>query len=219
MKTINWLLIIGLAIALGACQGSIESKEGGSVKIEVDSDGDGNSTVNIETKDLQDAMNQVEKALKDVEITNNGEKVEVISFRDLQTLLPEKLNGYKRISKGGETAGVMGMDISHAEAKYEKGSDQFNIEVVDTGGMGMALLGMAAWSKVTVDREDENGYERTTTKGDNKYYEKFEKNGISKIAMIGENRFIVTVEGKIDSENDMDALREIVEDINIDDLK
>ena len=226
MKYLSFLLVISMAIILCSCTGGDSGSDSTGITIKTDGDKTevsvNGSDVTIETdsedaqENIKDAMNKMQDAMKEM---NNGEKVEVINFRELQELLPEKLNGYERVSKGGETAGAMGMNISTAKAKYEKGDQKFEVNIVDTGGFGMAMMSMAAWSQITVDREDENGYERTTTIDGNKCYEQYKKNGDSQIAMIIDDRFIITGNGDIESEKDMKELRGLIDDVKSGKLK
>lgn len=162
---------------------------------------------------IQDAMQQAKDAMKQL---NDGKEVEVVNFRDLQELMPEKLNGYERTKKGGQTAGAMGMNVSTAEATYEKGDQKIEMAIIDTGGLGMAMMGMAAWATATVDREDENGYERTVLLDGNKCFEKYRKNGgTSEINVIVADRFIAKAEGRIHNEGQMDDLRDMLKEVGL----
>ena len=165
-------------------------------------------------KNLADAMKQATKALEDAGM---GQKVEVVNFRDLQKHLPENLAGMERISKGGETAGALGMKISNAEAKF-KTDDGTIVEITlsDTGGLGMGLLSMASWSTVEIDKEDENGSERTTTLDGYKSYETTRKRDNScELAVIAEDRYIATAKCK---ECKMEQLKKAVRAMGLGDL-
>lgn len=175
------------------------------------SEADANDSENDGPANIQDAMNQVQDAMKQL---NDGEEVEVVNFRELQKLLPEKFNGYERTSKGGETTGAMGMTVSTAEATYEKDGRQIELDIIDTGGLGMAMMGLAAWTSVTVDREDENGYERTGKMDGYKSFEKFRKDGgSSQVSVIVDGRFILQAEATIREENQMDDLKDLIREV------
>ncbi|MFK7970015.1 MAG: hypothetical protein AB8F95_06585 [Bacteroidia bacterium] len=218
MKNLSWMFVALLGIALAACTAESDNDgDNNSITITTDSEKDGKTTITIDSKnaerDLKVAMDEVQNALKDVNIEVNGEKVEVVNFRELQDLLPEKSNGFKRVSKEGETSGVMGFQISQAGAEYEDDDESFEIKLIDSGGMGAILKGMADWSEVKVDKEDDNGWERTYTKNGQKRYEKFKKNGESQIAMIINDRYILAAEGYKLSEKGFKRMRETVTDI------
>lgn len=156
------------------------------------------TTTNKEKQD--DAIQNLEKSLEALK-TGNGE---VVDFRVLKEALPEKLVGMKRTSHTGQKAGMAGFSISTAEAQYEDGDKRISISISDTGGMGMALSAMAAWSQLEIDSETDDGYERTTMIDGKKAIEKYNrttKHG--EISMISADRFIVTIKGKNIEEEDM----------------
>ena len=157
-----------------------------------------------------DAVKQMEEA---VEQMKSGEGVEVVDFRKLKALLPEKLAGVPLVSSSGEKAGMMGLKISQAEAEYADGERQFEVDIVDAGGMSMAITGMAAWAEMEIDRESDDGYERTTTIKGHKAFESYNsKTREGKVALIVADRFILNIEGdQIDAKD----LEKAVDDLNI----
>jgi len=75
---------------------------------------------------------------------------------------------------------------------------------------------LAAWSKLDVDRETDDGYERTTTFDGHKAYEKYnDKRKRGEINLIVNSRFIVQVEGR---GVEMDELKRAIKKIDLDDL-
>ena len=101
------------------------------------------------------------------------------------------------MSATGEKSAAMGFGASQAEGKYKGGGEaRLKIKIVDTagfGGIALAAFGLAA---MEVDKETDDGYERTTTLGGNKAFEKYNnkaKNGELKV-LVG-NRFIVEIDG------------------------
>lgn len=211
-----FLPIFILSLSLFSCGGKDSDKttadsDAASAKIDTETSGDAaaNTPANI-----QEAMKQAEEAIKGLQ---GGPKIEPVNFRELQELLPDKLAGFERKSRSGETAGAMGMNISRAEAKYEDGDCNVKTEIIDTGGIAIGVMGMAAWASATIDKEDDNGYERTSTLDGYKCFEKFRKSGPeSELAVLVENRFIVTANGRI---CDMDQLKKIVKAMDLGKLK
>ena len=63
------------------------------------------------------------------------------------------------------------MKFSTAEASYRAGAKRLNVKIVDAGGLGASTLSMAAWSSLDVNKEDDNGYERTSNWGEFKTLE------------------------------------------------
>ncbi|MBK8196680.1 MAG: hypothetical protein IPK76_27070 [Lewinellaceae bacterium] len=165
--------------------------------------------------EMQEAMNQAQEAIKK---TQMQQPVEPVNFRTLQEVLADKLAGFTLVKKGGETTGTMGMKMSRATGKYrDDDGKNLNLDVVDTGGMGMAMLGTATWANLTIDKEDDNGYERTSTLKGIKSFEKFKKNGAtSELSLIAESRYIITAACRGCT---METMRNAVEAIDFDKLK
>lgn len=160
-------------------------------------------------------------ALKDIaaqaeEMSKKG-PVKTVDFRSLKELLPAEADGLDRKEATGEKNGAAGFTVSTATGKYsnDDGSETIELSLVDGGGSAM-MFGLAAWSMIEVDKETENGYEKTTMMGDNKAYEKYDnsnKNG--EIAVLVNKRFIVAVKGRGVS---MDKLKDVLEDVDLDKL-
>jgi hypothetical protein len=144
-----------------------------------------------------------------------GKKVEPVNFRELKALLPESLPGLKRTSAEGEKTSAFGVKVSEAHASYdnEEGAN-VSVKITDMGSvsglMGMATLG---WAYADVDRETDEGYEKTTTFKGHKALEKYStesKNGELSIFVAG--RFIVNVEG---SNVEMSYIKEVAGKIDL----
>ncbi len=110
------------------------------------------------------------------------------------------------------------MTFSTAEAKYEDDDGKvYIIKVIDTGGFGMGIMSMAAWSMANIDKEDDNGYERTSKLEGHKSYEQFRKSsGKSELSVIAYERFIVSGECR---KCDMKSLKKIIKKMSLEDLK
>lgn len=147
------------------------------------------------------------------EMQKNG-PVKTVDFRALKELLPKEVDGLARKEATGEKNGAAGFTFSTATAKYANDDNTETIELtlVDGGGSGM-LMGLAAWSMIEVDKETEDGYEKTGTMGDYKSYEKYdngEKSG--EIAVLVNKRFIATAKGRGAS---MDRLKATLDDVDL----
>ena len=205
MKKLIYALAFFTGSMLLSCGGSNEESQSNDAPIT--SDAQSNEPSNdSEPKNLADAMTQATKAMEEAGLNNQKE---VINFRKLQEHLPERLAGMERTSKSGQTSGALGMNVSTAEAKY-KSSDGTLVEttIIDTGGLGMGLMSMAAWSSATIDKEDENGSERTSTLDGYKSFEKTRNSDNScEISVIAEGRLIATAKCK---NCKMDILKETI---------
>lgn len=151
---------------------------------------DGNP--NEPTTDITEAIQQVQNQAAQLQ------EGEPLPFRKLQEVFPEKLNGLKRTSKSGQTNGAMGFKISQAEAKYQTDSgEKIEVEIFDTSGLKMGVMRMAAWANLEMDKEDDNGYERTSTIQGFKAFEQYNKRSQrSEVSLLVKERFVVKATGK-----------------------
>lgn len=176
------------------------------------------STAVEDTEVPNDIAGAIKQAQEVIAQTSELQKGEPLNFRELQAFLPEKLNGLKRTAKSGQTNGAMGFKISQAEGKYETSEGStIKIDVVDTGGLKMGLMSMAAWANMEIDREDDKGYERSTTLNGFKAFEKYtQRNNKSELSLLVKNRFVVKAEGR---EVAMKDLKAVVGDMPLGDMK
>ena len=167
---------------------------------------------------VSDAMGAVQAMAKQAEESQKNGPVETVDFRALKELLPDNADGLARQSATGEKTGAMGFKISTANAKYANtdNSERIELSIVDAGGTGV-MMGLAAWSMIDVDKETENGYEKTGKMGDYKSYEKYDNSGKDgEIAVMIQNRFVVTAKGQGVS---MDKIKTALEDIDLNKLE
>lgn len=161
----------------------------------------------------------MEKAMSDAmkQLGGDGESREVIDFRKLKALLPERISDMERTSHTGEKVGAMGFKMSTAQAEYKEGDQFLEVSVIDFAGVSVVLASAAAWSSVEIDKETDTGYERTTMIDGYKAFEEYDsqrKKG--QVSVIAEDRFIITVEGRNIEEG---ALREALDAVSINKLK
>lgn len=210
------LLLFGMLLFVSAC-GSSDGDAGKKLEEELKENIDDNATDDQTTgaDDLQGALNQVQNAVKKLQ-EGNGENVEVIDFRKLKEKLPERIGDLKKVSSGGEKTGVMGFNVSKAEANYEDGDSKMEVSIVDVGGVSMALVSMAAWSAIEIDRESDEEIERTTTIEGHKAFEKYYfKSRSGETDLIVNKRFVVKITGEnVDREDFTRAIKRL----DLDDL-
>ncbi|MBC8151600.1 MAG: transposase [Bacteroidetes bacterium] len=157
------------------------------------------------------AMQEMAKAAEEQQ--KNG-PVKTVDFRALKELLPADADGLPRKEATGEKTGTMGFNVSTAEGKYASadGSERIEVDIVDAGGMG-AMMGLAAWSMIEVDKETETGYEKTTEMDGNKAYEKYDNAGKDgEIAVMVAKRFVVTAKGNGVS---MDKIKATLKEVDL----
>jgi hypothetical protein len=198
MKRLTRIIVVCFVLAVFGvtfgCGKSVEQKQAEQVAKNLAEAG----------KKMEEAMKQggegVGEAMKKMgEAMTSGKKVEPVDFRLLKPLLPESLPGMKRTSATGEKSGAMGITISKAEAEYQAEGEKGRIDlnITDMGSMS-GLTGMAAfgWAMAEIDRETESGYEKTSTYGGFKAFEKYNKNNQDgEIQVLVGNRFSVEVKG------------------------
>lgn len=173
----------------------------------------GGGSANVDPKNLQEAMAEMQKA-----IAKNTANVEPVNFRELKEMLPETAAGLKRSDAKGEKAGAMGMKISNATGTYKDGDKRVTVKIVDMGTMkGFAAMAAAGWAMAEIDRESDDGYERTTKIEGHKAYEKWNSKTMrGEVKMILVDRFMVEVEGR---NVKMEDLMKTAKGLPLDDLE
>ena len=205
MKRMLIVLPLALAMFIFGCGKSAEQKKLENAAKELGAAG---GKIAESTEKMADAM-------KDL---NDGKKVEPVDFRELKALLPESLPALTRKNLEGERSGAMGIDVSMASADYaNENGTSLNVKISDmgslTGAMRMATLG---WTMAQIDRESNDGYERTTTFNGYKAWEKYwtsTKHGELHVLVAG--RFVVEVNG---SECEMSQIKDAAAKVDLNKL-
>jgi hypothetical protein len=103
----------------------------------------------------------------------------------------------------------MGMVVAQASGRYEgEGGQSVNIKIIDFGGAtGVGAMAAFGWASVEVDRETENGYEKTTTIAGHKAKESYNREGKNgDVQLMVANRFMVEIETNGLQADEMKAL-------------
>ncbi|HAY36420.1 MAG: hypothetical protein HOC28_04485 [Bacteroidetes Order II. Incertae sedis bacterium] len=123
-------------------------------------------------------------------------EVEVVDYRKFKDLLPDQMGGMMRVDMDGKNANALGMRFSKIEASYVSKQNEMEMEIaiLDLGTMqGLATMGFD-WIDRKVDKEDVDGFERTTKFGGYPGFEsaqyKDDRTETQGVAII-ENRFVV----------------------------
>lgn len=152
-----------------------------------------------ESSNKSDLENLADKMKEVSENFSEGKKVTPVDFRDLKLLLPETASGLKRTNIEGEKTSAMGINVSTANADYgeQDGNQSMDIKITDLGSVsGLSALAAYGWYMVDVDKETDNGYEKTITYKGYKAYEKYDNNGkYGEINVLVAKRFVVEVNG------------------------
>lgn len=198
--------------AAEVAQKAAEAAKKAAEQAQKGSDGEGSEEPNEEgrgapnsgPKSLEDALSQMKDAFE-----KHGQTLEPIDFRELKGMLPKRLRDLEQTEVDGQKSGAFGLKIARADARYERGDARIDVKITDTAG-ARAFAGMAAaaWSVAEIDREWDEGYERTTMFRGHKAYEKFDKKDMrGEIQVIVEGRFVIEAKGR---KVKMDAIKEAV---------
>ena len=165
-----------------------------------------------EEEKAKTVSDMVENITKEAEKMSNEGPKEVVDAKLLKELLPADADGMPRKEASSEKTGAMGFKISTAEGRYKDENSSIEVNIIDAAGTG-ALMGMAAWSMIDMDKENEDSYEKTTKYKDNKAFEKYNsKNKDGELAVIVASRFIVTVKG---NNVEMSKIKATLDDIDL----
>ncbi|GAB4026453.1 transposase [Spirosoma koreense] len=170
-----------------------------------------------ETISALGAMSGIKELAAQAEESQKKGSAKTVDFRVLKDLLPDDAEGIPRKEANGEKNGAAGFVISTATGKYanQDDSETMELSIIDGGG-SMMMVGLAAWSMIEVDKEDEHGYEKTGQYGDNKSYEKYNNDSKEgEISVLVNKRFIVSAKGHGVS---MGKIKAALEDIDLDKL-
>ena len=175
-----------------------------------------NQTNKSESGDNKRDLENFAENMKNLsESFNEGKKVNPVDFRDLKSLLPEQIGTLKRTNASGEKSSAMGINISKADADYreEQGNKNIDIEITDLGSVtGLSAFAAYGWYMAEIDKETDEGYEKTFTYKGNKGYEKYNnkyQNG--DISVLVAKRFVVEINGDNVSMDEMKAALDMID--------
>lgn len=146
--------------------------------------------------DAAAGMKQMADAFKEMaDASENMKEVEPVSFRDLQTVLPD-FSGWEKGSPTGEKMSAP-IAMSKTEVSYSKDEMTINASVIDTGYRQMFFLPYMMMMATGYEKESGTGYEKGTTVAGNPGFEKWDsesKDG--ELAVVVNKRFFVQLEGR-----------------------
>jgi hypothetical protein len=131
-------------------------------------------------------------------ILGGGKKVDPMGIDQLKPFIPETFAGLAKLSSNAEKTGAMGMMISKAQASYgDRAQKNVSLDISDAGG-ATGMLGLAGWMGVQGEKEDDNGFERTSNVNGRLVHEKGSKrpDGGNEFTLVLGGRFIVSAKGR-----------------------
>ncbi len=150
-------------------------------------------------------------------LLGGGKRVDPLSIDQLKPLVPDQFAGLPRQSSNAERNGVAGIMVAKAEASYADGTGRSaTLEITDSGG-ATGLLGLASWSALQGERDNDQVSERTERVGGRLVHQKMSKTGgTHEYNIVIGDRFIVTATGH---GMEFDALRSAVAALDLQKLE
>lgn len=135
-----------------------------------------------------------------------------IATDDLRGFVPQELAGLPRTSFEAQSGGAMGMQLSSVSADYSKDQQRLKMEIQDLGASPVLVMGMAAWTMTTLDKETQTQVDRIYSKGGVAYKESYRKDvSRSEMAVLLPNKVLLTIGGNVA----MDDLRGMLAQIDV----
>jgi hypothetical protein len=200
LKTHLWLFA---AILFASCSGSSskDTKEEGTKETTEES--------SSPSKDMASSVNETQKRIDELK------KVPVITNDQLKSFFPTELNGMKRSEFS--VTNMTGFATGTAEYKKDD-TTEYKVMIYDCAGeAGSAFYGMQYLTGWNMEREDENGYEKTVSFMGSKALEQFSKSSNRyTLNFVTAERFWVTLEGR---NTGLDNLKSFAQALNLEKLK
>jgi hypothetical protein len=142
----------------------------------------------------------------------DGEPVQPVSFRDLQTVFPE-VGGWQREKPTGQRMN-MPVPFSEAEVEYRKEDARVEVKIMDSGLHQILIAPFSAFLQAGYEQETESGYQKSLTVKGYPGWEEFESeaNRGQVSALVGK-RFVVSVQG--DGIKDTKLLHEFINALDL----
>ncbi|HYF30523.1 MAG TPA: hypothetical protein VD993_05355 [Chitinophagaceae bacterium] len=198
-------LLIFAAAAILSCN-SAEKKDGETTE----KSSTENTTTNTTTPATNDAATAGDDAQARVE---QLKKLPPISNETMKSFFPEEALGMKRSSFSVNNA----MGYAMGTASYRKDDADYSVGIFDCAGeAGASFYSLSYLSRLNMQSEDDNGYQKTVSFMGTNAIETFSKsNNQHSLHFVGGDRFWVTIEGN----EGLDKLKEFANALNLDKLK
>lgn len=155
-----------------------------------------------EGDDLDHAIESAIKSIGEVmesigEALQNDSDVEPVDYQKLRDLLPEEINGMEIVNTDGSRKSGLGIRLSSIEAEYEGPRREMSITILDLGSLKGAAVTSLDYFDGNIEREFDDGYERTTEFDGYPAHVKVDRTGryhsYMATVMVAD-RFVVTIE-------------------------
>ena len=205
LKLYSWLFA---AILFAACSGGSSKNE--SVKDETSTEST-ETTESSEDKSTSTAsnMNEAEKRIEELK------KLPLITNDQMKSFFPQEVMGMKRSEFSVNS--MTGFAQGNAEYKKDD-TTEYRVMLYDCAGeAGSAFYGMKFLTGWNMEREDDNGYEKTVSFMGSKALESHNKNSRTHtLNFVTADRFWVTLEGR---NTGLDNLKSFAQALQLEKLK
>ncbi|MCY3698710.1 MAG: hypothetical protein OXH46_03585 [Gemmatimonadetes bacterium] len=176
---------------------------------------------------ITDAVEEIGEQMSDLAEDLSGDALvdNPIHFREFYDLLPERAGGLRRISREGTTGGAFGFHVSKAEAEYEgRSGAEVEVAIADIGALPViGSQGFVEWLDLSVDQESDRGWERTIDYEGYPAMEGFRRTrgdrGHAEFIWFIEDRFVVALEGRNLTIDELHELRDAIDTDALADLR
>jgi hypothetical protein len=138
--------------------------------------------------------------------------VDPVSFRDLQTVMPD-VTGWEKTNPTGERM-TSPFSFSQASVTYKRGDAEVEQKIIDSGFNQVLFAPFTMLMAAGYEKETQDGFERSVNVGGNPGWEKWDKgtrNG--ELSVVVNKRFLVQLEGH--SLDDVKTLHTVLEQTDV----
>ena len=201
------MVLLACAALMGACNNSNKKDTVSSEKTETDKSETDNSSSGTESN-ATTAMDAGQKRIEELQ------KLQPVSNETLKSFFPQEAMGLKRSSFNVSSA--MGYAVGTADYKKDD-TTNYSVTIYDCAGQaGSAFYGISYLSRLNMEREDDNGYEKTVNYNGNTAIELYNKGSNEhQLHFLSGDRFWVTVRGN----EGIDKIKELINTLGLNKLK
>ncbi len=128
----------------------------------------------------------------------------------LRAMLPEALGSMPRTAVEARSEAAMGIQFTNVSAQYAEGERLIEVRMQDIGAVPALAIGMAAWSRSTVDRETPDEVERVYRRDGTAIKEEYRKDGTSaSLVMLLPNGVLLEGSGNLPTDELRAALQAV----------
>jgi len=202
------IVLLTCAALTGACNNSNKKDTVSSEKTETEKK-DADNSSSGSTDDNSSTSNDLGQ-----QRINELQKLQPVSNETLKSFFPAEAMGMKRSSFSVNSA--LGYAVGTAEYRKDD-TTTYNVGIYDCAGQaGSAFYGISYMSRLNMEREDDNGYEKTVSFAGTNAIEQYEKyNHKHHLNFLSGDRFWVSVDGT----EGLDKLKEFISTLGLDKLK